>query len=114
MISLARPVRGAMKRKLASVLTPAEMLAKCLDSHHSPICAGHAMAIVELLRERRWSIPALAAASGVKRQTISAIIAMELYPTGDKLDRIAGAFDMALFELDLLAFFEVRALNSPL
>ena len=72
------------------------------------------MAIVELLREWHWSIPALASVSGVKRQTISAIIAMTMYPTGDKLDRIAKAFHIELFELDLLAFFEVRSLISPL
>lgn len=114
MTSRGRPLCGAMKRKLAAILTPAEMLAACVASNHSPICAGHAMAIVDLLREWHWSIPALASASGVKRQTISAIIAMKLYPTGDKLWRIADAFHMELYELDLLAFFEVRSLNSPL
>lgn len=114
MFSRARTVCEVMKRKLADILTPAEMLAACLAGNRSPICAGHAMMIVELLREWHWSIPTLASVSGVKRQTISAIIAMTLYPTGDKLDRIAKAFDLNLCELDLLALLALRAVNSPL
>lgn len=47
-----------------------------------------------------WSINDLARASGVSRQMLKSILALEKFPTADRLERLAMELGMKLHELD--------------
>ena len=89
-------------------MTAEQLLAQCRENGRADICAGHVLAIQTLLEEWKWCQSRLAEASGVPRQMIGMILALKRFPTGDCLSKLAGAFGLDLFELDLIAKLEMR------
>lgn len=88
-----------------------QVLERCRASGRALICGGQVLALRSLLKEWGWSVVKLAHHSGVSRQMIGATLQLQKFPTTDPWSRMARAFGLELHELDLLAFFEVRALT---
>lgn len=89
-------------------MTAEQLLAHCRKNGRADICAGHVLAIQTLLDERKWCQSRLAEASNVPRQMIGMILVMKRFPTGDCLSKLAEAFGLDLFELDLIAKLELK------
>lgn len=97
--------------KRATVLadSPESLFAACAASGHPLICAGQALAIREAMVARDWSMHHLAAASGISRQMICAVLNLRRFPTTAVISQLSQALGMELFELDLLALLCIRS-----
>ena len=89
-----------MKNKSRPVPDAVALLRLCQERHRSFICAGQVVVLEAAMASLKWSINYLARASGVSRQMLKSILALEKFPTADRLPRLAMALGMKLHELD--------------
>ncbi len=89
-----------MKSKPRPIPDPVALLRLCQKRHRSFICAGQVVVLEVAMARQKWSINDMARASGVSRQMLKSILALEKFPTADRLERLAMSLGMKLHELD--------------
>ena len=100
------------RTKPVFALMPEQVIQRCQDSCHSPICAGQVLAVMELMRLAGWPIRALAQRAQISESHLSEFLRVKKFFTTDLISRVAGAFGLKLWELDQLAEQKLKEINS--
>ena len=90
-----------------------EILQRCREKPHDMLCAGEAMALMDLMQEHHLTIKGLHERSQVARSMIHDILCMEAVTTNDTVAKLGRPFGMEAIEFRLLGFFTLRAEVSP-
>lgn len=90
-----------------------EIVRRCRERPHDMLCAGEALALMDLMQERHLTILGLHKLTNVARSMISDVLSMEAVMTNDTVGKLGGAFGMEAIEFHLLGHFTLRAEVPP-
>ena len=77
------------------------------------LCAGEALALMDLMSLFHLTIKGLHESSGVTRSMIRDLLTMEAVMTNDTVGKLARAFELETIEFHLLGFYTLRAEVTP-
>ena len=77
------------------------------------LCAGEALALMDLMTRFHLTAKQLHEISGVARSMIRDILLMEAVPTNDTVAKLGRSFGLETIEFHLLGFFTLRAEVTP-
>ncbi|MEZ5387709.1 MAG: hypothetical protein R3F13_19545 [Prosthecobacter sp.] len=103
-----RPPRGPV-----FPLSRAEIIQRCREKPHDMLCAGEALALMDLMSRFHLTIKGLHESSGVTRSMIRDLLTMEAVMTNDTVGKLARAFELETIEFHLLGFYTLRAEVTP-
>jgi len=86
-----------------------EIIRRCREKPHDMLCAGEALALMDLMQMFHYNIKKLHELSGVARSMISGVLAMEAVMTNDTVGKLARTFGMETIEFHLLGLYTLRA-----
>ncbi|MFN0075464.1 MAG: hypothetical protein ACKVY0_03205 [Prosthecobacter sp.] len=90
-----------------------EIIQRCRAKPHDMLCAGEALALMDLMIHFHLTIKKLHELTHVARSMIHDILCMEAVTTNDTVAKLGRPFGMQAIEFHLLGFFTLRAEVSP-
>ncbi|MBK8039880.1 MAG: hypothetical protein IPK22_22515 [Verrucomicrobiaceae bacterium] len=90
-----------------------EIVRRCREKPHDMLCAGEALALMDLMEQEHLTIKRLHELSKVSRSMIHDVLTMEAVMTNDTVAKLGRPFGMEAIEFHLLGHFTLRAEVSP-
>lgn len=90
-----------------------EIVRRCRVKPHDLLCAGEALALMDLMSQFHLTIKRLHDLTGVARSMIHDILTMEAITTNDTVAKLGRPFGLTAFGFRLLGYFTLRAEVSP-
>lgn len=86
---------------------------RCVERGHDMLCAGEALALMDLMEAVQCSILEVHERSHVSRAMIHDLLTMDAISTTDVKGKLARAFHLETIEFELLSHYTLRAEVSP-
>jgi hypothetical protein len=101
------------RREPVFPISRAEIIRRCREKPHDMLCAGEAMALMDLMQKHHLTIKGLHELSHVARSMIHDILCMEAVTTNDTVAKLGRPFGLETIEFHLLGHYTLRAEVSP-
>ena len=90
-----------------------EIVRRCREKPHDMLCAGEALAVMDLMIHFHLTIKGMHEQTQVTRSMIHDILTMEAVMTNDTAGKLGRPFGLDAFGFHLLGYYTLRAEVSP-
>ena len=104
---------GKKRREPVFPISREEIVRRCRQKPHDMLCAGEALAVMDLMIRFHLTIKGLHEQTLVARSMIHDILTMEAVMTNDTAGKLGRPFGLDAFGFHMLGYFTLRAEVSP-
>ena len=104
---------GKQPREPVFPISREEIVRRCREKPHDMLCAGEALAVMDLMIRFHLTIKKLHELTQVARSMIHDILTMEAVMTNDTVGKLGRPFGLDAFGFHMLGYFTLRAEVSP-